>query len=374
MQDDDERRTAGATSATGSTAIVPNPFVRSPVWELGTGVPHLRLDPWDAVANPPAFPLILTGVHGCGAAQTTAHLVERAPERRWRPVHVLARPFHPLVPVLADAIVAAAEDHDRDTGSELAPSLQADIALAQQHGEPDGGVEDALVSLLRSLTDDGWGLFVCVENVHATTRVESDALLRLLAHLSEQTAAARAMVTASGVQCVATDAATRRAWIEVPLSATRDETANLLHEGDRSGRAFTDEAVELVHRYAGGVAEVVLLHAAAAWDASHGPSIPVGAVEQSGREAASRWTAGLRARWSGRLTLGQRRYLRSMYATAGSEWAFVEDVHGHLRDATRFAQVDAALDTTLAALVREGLVVVQDGAARIAVRGLATIL
>jgi hypothetical protein len=63
-----------------------------------------------------------------------------------------------------------------------------------------------------------------------------------------------------------------------------------------------------------------------------------------------------------------------MYATAGNEWAFVEDVHQHLRDATRFAHGDAALDSTLAALVGEGLVVVQDGAARLAVRGLATIL
>jgi hypothetical protein len=318
--------------------------------------------------------VILTGVHGCGAATTAAHIVDRARERRWRPVHLTVVPFRPLVPLLADAIVDAVDDHDRETGSDLAPLLRADIGTAQQRGEPDGGVEDALVSLLRSLTDAGWGLFVCVENLHAATRTESDSLLRLLAHLAEQTAAARAMVTATGVQCVATGAATRRGWIEVPLVATRDETANLLHEGERAGRAFADEAIELVHRYAGGVAEVALLHAAAAWDAGHGPSIPVTAVEQTGREAAGRWTAGLRTRWSGRLTLGQRRYLRSMYATAGNEWVFVEEVHGHLRDATRYTQVDAALDTTLGALVREGLVVVQDGAARIAVRGLATIL
>jgi hypothetical protein len=353
---------------------VHNPFLRPPLWELGDGVPHLRLVRWEAAANPPTFPLILTGALGCGGPATAAHVADSARERRWRPVRLTVTPLRPLVPALAAAIVAAADDHDRETGSGLATSLRDGIGLAQHAGEPDGGVEVALVSLLRSLADDGWGLFVCVEDLHASTRAESDALLRLLAHLAEQTAAARVLVTATGVQCVAADPATRRAWIEVPLAATRDETANLLREGERAGRAFTGEAAELVHRYGGGVAEVTLLHAAAAWDASREQRVPVGAVERTSREAAARWTAGLRARWSGRLTLGQRRYLRSVYATAGSDWAFVSDVHRHLRDASPVAHVEATLDATLGALVREGVVVVQDDVVRLAVRGLATIL
>lgn len=356
-------------------ATLANPFHRAPVWELGRGVPQLRLDAAAMAAAPPAFAMLLTGVHGCGTEATAALVTARAVEQRWRPVVVPVAPFRPLLGQVCDAIDAAADAHDATAATDVADRIRPITAGLRERRRFDGAVGDALLALVRELSEAGWGVFVCVEHLHAASAPESEVLLSTLAELSEATGALRTVATATSAHAVGTERATRTAWIDVPLAATREQVAQVLGEARRVGRTFNADAVEVVHRYCGGVAEIALTHAAVTFDMTCTEELTARDVEQTARRAETMWTARLHERWAGRLSLGQRRYLQALHAAAGAEWAVVDQVHdGLCRGGTRFAPSTAALDATLDALVREGLVMVQDGYVRVAVRGLAAIL
>ena len=359
---------------TAGGAVPRNPFRHDAVWRLGGGVPQLCGATPGPATSPPGFPMLLTGVHGCGTEATIDLLASQATELAWAVVRCDATPERPLLASLCDAVdgtvaslVARHGDGPGTRGLQLAA---ARLRSVRSLGD---GAADALVALAGEAATGQAGLFVTVEHLHAATRDESDALLRALAAMAAHAEIARAVVTATNAQCVGTDRSTRAAWIDVPLVATRDQVGQVLAEAHRE-RTFDLDAVEAVHRLCGGVAELALAHAAAAWDATSAPTIGVAAVAAGIRPAAAHWTAALRERWAPQLSLGRRRYLQSLHGVAGTEWAVVDDVHSRITTATRFAPSPSALESMLDGLVRDGLVVVQDGYVRLAVRGIAAIL
>lgn len=369
------RAQSGWMDGTTAGATVANPFLRAPVWEIGRGVPQLHLDPASVAGAPPAFAMLLTGVHGCGTETTAAVVAARAVEQRWRPIVVRAVPFRPLLELFCDAVDAAALAHDQSAGTRVMERVHPATTALRARGSFDGSIAEVLAAFVRDLGESGWGVFVCVERLHAARAAESEVLLRTLVAMSEDTNALRALATATSAHAVGSERATRTAWIDMPLAATREQVARVLDESRHRGRRFDADAVEVVHRYCGGVAEIALTHAAVAFDAAYTEEITAGIVEQTARQAETMWTARLHERWAGRLSLGQRRYLQALHATAGTEWVLVDQVHGGLsRGRTRFVLSAAVLDATLTGLVREGLVMLQDGYVRLAVRGLAAIL
>jgi len=354
-----------------------NPFRRPFRWDLAPSGARLQLVGGDA--PPVTFPLrpvMIVGVAGMGARSTVDAIALRAAIEQWSVVRVQVRPGHRLQRSVADALDIAVEQLARDSPGKVGVArMRMIVAEFRRSIDAD---ESAYHAVLGELTAAGAevcaGMIVCIDDLHAGDLSESCQLLRALRGVATSGSSLR--VAASTTHRPGGDSLgdATAAWSDVSLHLTRDDLAEVV---DRAAlghdRQFTSKGIDALAQASQGVAEIAFDHARLAWDNTFETRIDsehVAAVRE--RADIARATA-LRAQWSARLSLGQRRCLRAL-AERGADGVSRDHMIEALGDVARVGLSPATLDSVLAKLVQLGLVVVHDGYARVALPGLAAIL
>lgn len=356
----------------------PNPFRHGFYWDLQPGGARIALLSGDDPPSTtlPAQPVLLTGGAANGVCATLDAIVTRARVDQWAVARITAKPDRPLRVLVADGLDRAVETIVRHAADDVdaAPTRAIVEAFRSNNEADDLAYAPVLGAIAAAAADTGWGVVLVVDDLHAAARRESEALLGAAAAVAAYKASFRAVVSATHRTSVATESATRHAWLETPLELTSAALTHVLDSvAERHERRFAPDAVGLLLRASSGSAEVAFAHAALAWESTDSTVISAERVEAAGERADVAYTAALRERWSKELSLGQRRYLR-VVSDHGERGADIDAVTRTLDDVTRFGWSASMLDLVLTTLVQRGLLIVNDGMARIAVPGLSRIL
>lgn len=305
-----------------------NPFRTRFHWSVGVGAPVLQLASATGGrrAGIPARPTLLTGGVGSGRRTTLDRIVEQAAIAGWRTRRV------------------DAGTDDLDDAAELAP---------------DGGGHT--------------GVLVAVDELHAASRAGCAMVFAAIERAagSNRAMPVRVVVSATHRSSLATEPRTLEGFDELVLVLDLAGLAAAFGAAAAShGRELGIDAAQALHEASAGVGQVALEHAAVAWDATGGDIITAERVAAIGPQVVAARLAHMRSMYSSRFSLSERRYMRAI-ASYGTNQARLDDVQCRLRELSRFEISDSMLDAVSTELVRQGVLIVCEGVATIAVPGLA---
>ena len=354
-----------------------NPFRRPFRWDLAPGGARLQLiaDDMPPVTFP-VRPVMIIGVAGMGARTTMDAIVQRAATDHWSVARMQARPGHRLHHIVAEALDSAVETMSRDAPGDIGVArMRMIVEEFRRSIDADESAYSAVLGELAAASADRCGgMIVCVDDLNAADPSEACLLLRAFARVATPGATLRVVVSTTQRGGLDASGDPTAAWNEVSLHLTRDDLAEVV---DRAAlgheRQFTAKGIDALAQASQGVAEIAFDHARLAWDDTFDTRIDTQHVAAVRERADLARATALRAQWSARLSLGQRRYLRAL-VDRGIDGVAPDDMLDAFGDVARVGLSPATLDSVLAKLVQLGLVVVHDGCARVALPGLAAIL